>query len=171
MRTFPRTLQPLCSGHSQKGILQHLIPRLCTGGHRGQAWLYLLILGVLCRSTWAYGVPETKDLQRCLENLTHLIEKSDAMLYAPSMDEIKENCDNLTLLCYMWELEMVFIEEQIQDDDTDCISSFTRELKSPEASIGRCPPCEATAQRNSTIFLDNLKTLLKKLLTEVSSPT
>uniref|UniRef100_A0A8C6TZE5 Interleukin n=1 Tax=Neogobius melanostomus TaxID=47308 RepID=A0A8C6TZE5_9GOBI len=111
-----------------------------------QVWLCLLILG-------SYNVT--------------LPQKSDAMLYAPSVDEIKPNCDVPSLKCYMLEVEMVLIEQQIDGNDSNakCIFSFNDKL----LNTVYCPPCEATALRNSTIFLDNLNNILSKIMSNGST--
>uniref|UniRef100_A0A8C6TU31 Interleukin n=1 Tax=Neogobius melanostomus TaxID=47308 RepID=A0A8C6TU31_9GOBI len=97
-----------------------------------------------------------------------LPQKSDAMLYAPSVDEIKPNCDVPSLKCYMLEVEMVLIEQQIDGNDSNakCIFSFNDKCSKPN---GSCPPCEATALRNSTIFLDNLNNILSKIMSNGST--
>uniref|UniRef100_A0A8C6TZB5 Interleukin n=1 Tax=Neogobius melanostomus TaxID=47308 RepID=A0A8C6TZB5_9GOBI len=99
-----------------------------------------------------------------------LPQKSDAMLYAPSVDEIKPNCDVPSLKCYMLEVEMVLIEQQIDGNDSNakCIFSFNDKCSKPNA-CGSCPPCEATALRNSTIFLDNLNNILSKIMSNGST--
>lgn len=133
-----------------------------TDSHRTQVWLCFLILSVLCSITCAYSGPETGPLQDCLNNLKNAIEKSDAMLYAPSINDVEENCESDSLICYMLELEMVLEELEIQDDNASCVSDFIRHINKTQ-NTDRCPPCEAYALKNSTIFLDRLNTLLQKL--------
>uniref|UniRef100_A0AAQ6IPB3 Interleukin n=1 Tax=Anabas testudineus TaxID=64144 RepID=A0AAQ6IPB3_ANATE len=86
--------------------------------------------------------------------------KSDAMLYAPSVDEIKNNCENMSLKCYMLELIMVLDEEEIEDQATKCIISFNEFLQPPNDG---CPACETYSLKNTSTFLDRLKTLLEKM--------
>ncbi|KAJ0033691.1 hypothetical protein NQD34_000798 [Periophthalmus magnuspinnatus] len=159
MRTLPLTVHPTCTGHSQKGVFLQLLS-LCTEAYRGPVWLWLLLLSGLCRPTWASHEPDLGDVQICLKGVTNSIQNSDAKLYAPSVDEIEENCERWFLHCYMLELHMVLSEELIEGDDTDCIAHFL--YNSPKVDTGSCPACEAMALRNSTTFLDNLKSLLEK---------
>uniref|UniRef100_A0AAQ6ILG0 Interleukin n=1 Tax=Anabas testudineus TaxID=64144 RepID=A0AAQ6ILG0_ANATE len=88
------------------------------------------------------------------------LRKSDAMLYAPSVDEIKNNCENMSLKCYMLELIMVLDEEEIEDQATKCIISFNEFLQPPNDG---CPACETYSLKNTSTFLDRLKTLLEKM--------
>lgn len=166
MRTLPLTVHKTCPGHSQKSVLLQLILDLCTEGHQGQVWLCLLILGVLCRCTWAYSGPDPSELQVCLDELTNAIKKSDALLYTPSVDgATKESCHGLLLSCYMLELKMVFFEEQLENDYTNCVFDFIDRLNNNvQAHTGSCPPCEAATLKNSTMFLRNLKDFLEMLM-------
>uniref|UniRef100_A0AAQ6IGE0 Interleukin n=1 Tax=Anabas testudineus TaxID=64144 RepID=A0AAQ6IGE0_ANATE len=91
------------------------------------------------------------------------LRKSDAMLYAPSVDEIKNNCENMSLKCYMLELIMVLDEEEIEDQATKCIISFNEFLQPPNVSSDGCPACETYSLKNTSTFLDRLKTLLEKM--------
>ncbi|KAK7930551.1 hypothetical protein WMY93_006946 [Mugilogobius chulae] len=91
-----------------------------------------------------------------------LKQKSDAKLYTPSVNEIKSNCESWSLKCYMMELEMVMNEEGLSPDkdNVKCILDFANNISS---DIGSCPPCEATALRSITAFLENLESFLQKL--------
>uniref|UniRef100_A0AAQ6I8C0 Interleukin n=1 Tax=Anabas testudineus TaxID=64144 RepID=A0AAQ6I8C0_ANATE len=86
------------------------------------------------------------------------LRKSDAMLYAPS-----NNCENMSLKCYMLELIMVLDEEEIEDQATKCIISFNEFLQPPNVSSDGCPACETYSLKNTSTFLDRLKTLLEKM--------
>lgn len=132
---------------------------LCRESHKTQVWLCFLVLSLLSTSTCATSLPETADLQICLKKLRHSIEKSDAMLYAPSTDDIKDTCKIMSLKCYMLELIMVVREEEVEDNKTDCIFHFSETLH-PEVG---CPPCESYSLKNITIFLDRLNTLLEEM--------
>lgn len=101
-----------------------------------------------------------KDVQLCFNDLKHAIQNSDAMLYAPSINDIKAECKNMSLKCYMLELIMVIDEEEITDHNSDCIKDFNRYLSS-EAIVG-CPRCEAYSLKNITIFLERLCNLLEE---------
>ncbi|KAF0037275.1 hypothetical protein F2P81_010149 [Scophthalmus maximus] len=57
-------------------------------------------------------------------------QKSDAMLYAPSIDDIEENCENVSLKCYMLELIMVLDEEEVKGNKASCILAFNDHLDS-----------------------------------------
>ncbi|XP_060948503.1 interleukin-15-like isoform X2 [Limanda limanda] len=122
--------------------------------------LWFLVLSFLSLSSCA--VEDTTDLRMCITNLRNTIEKSDAMLYSPSIDDIEENCENVSLKCYMLELEMVLDEEEVYDGNASCILAFKERLDS-NSHTGGCPPCEAYSLQNITIFLDRLITLLEKL--------
>lgn len=120
---------------------------------------------------YAASVPGTDIVQTCLEKLKHTIEKSDAMLYAPSRNDYHGNCKNMTLKCYMLELIMVLNEEEIVDNKVDCILDFNAKLledQSDQHNTG-CLPCEAHSLKNITIFLERLKTLLEEITTEGNS--
>uniref|UniRef100_A0A8D3CXJ1 Interleukin n=2 Tax=Scophthalmus maximus TaxID=52904 RepID=A0A8D3CXJ1_SCOMX len=122
-----------------------------------------LLLSFLSISTVAVSVADTADLQFCLGMLKHTIQKSDAMLYAPSIDDIEENCENVSLKCYMLELIMVLDEEEVKGNKASCILAFNDHLDS--GSVG-CRPCEAYSLQNITIFLERLNTLLEKMTTK-----
>lgn len=97
-----------------------------------------------------------------MNNLKSAIEKSDAMLYAPSINDIKADCESISLNCYILELTMVLEELGIRDDNATCVFDFMAEV-SQTTNSGSCPPCEVHALENSTIFLQRLKDLLEKL--------
>ncbi|XP_040893203.1 interleukin-15 isoform X5 [Toxotes jaculatrix] len=117
-------------------------------------------LSSLSISTCAASADNTRPLQFCLKALQNRIEKSDAMLYAPSVNDIKENCENVSLKCYMLELIMVLNEEEVNDTIANCIFNFNDILR--PNTVG-CPPCEAYSLKNITIFLDRLNNLLEKM--------
>ncbi|CAB1436393.1 unnamed protein product [Pleuronectes platessa] len=127
------------------------------GSH--QVWLWFLVLSFLSLSSWAGADAALADLRMCVTNLKNTIEKSDAMLYSPSIDDIEENCENVSLKCYMLELIMVLNEEEVNDGNAGCILAFNERL---DFHPGGCPPCEAYSLQNITIFLDRLNTLLEK---------
>ncbi|XP_008300765.1 interleukin-15 isoform X1 [Stegastes partitus] len=131
---------------------------LCRESHKTQVWLCFLVLSLLSTSTCAQAfVPETADLKICLRDIKKTIEKSDAMLYAPSVNDIKDNCKTMSLKCYILELIMVMDEEEITETTAvDCIFHFNESLQ-PEVG---CPPCESYSLKNITIFLERLNKLL-----------
>uniref|UniRef100_A0A3Q3MFL2 Interleukin n=1 Tax=Mastacembelus armatus TaxID=205130 RepID=A0A3Q3MFL2_9TELE len=102
-------------------------------------------------------------LKTCLQNVQPTIEKSDAMLYAPSINDIKDNCKARSLQCYIFELMMVLDEEEVSGKGEDCIFAFNSTL---QANPDGCPPCEVHALKNITVFLDRLNTLLEKMTQE-----
>uniref|UniRef100_A0A3B3ZGB3 Interleukin-15 n=1 Tax=Periophthalmus magnuspinnatus TaxID=409849 RepID=A0A3B3ZGB3_9GOBI len=121
-------------------------------------WRQIYYIALLCALSYrAFGCQHFYFFRNFLKSSVALKQNSDAKLYAPSVDEIEENCERWFLHCYMLELHMVLSEELIEGDDTDCIAHFL--YNSPK---GSCPACEAMALRNSTTFLDNLKSLLEK---------
>ncbi|CAK6958615.1 interleukin-15-like isoform X1 [Scomber scombrus] len=160
-------LQFTCPGDQRKkGIQFQLTCNVCRESHKTQVWLCFLLLSFLSTSSCS-AHPPLSDLKICVENVKHSIEKSDAMLYAPSTNDIhesKETCTNMMLKCYMLELIMVLDEEGIVSNEADCIIAFSEEHLSPEYNV-HCPPCEAYSLRNITIFLDRLNHLLEKEMT------
>uniref|UniRef100_A0A672YVA5 Interleukin n=1 Tax=Sphaeramia orbicularis TaxID=375764 RepID=A0A672YVA5_9TELE len=155
--------QPTCPGDPPPKRVQFLLTcNQSPDSHRTQVWLCFLILSVLCSIACAYTGPETGGLQQCLENLKNAIEKSDAMLYAPSINDIKEDCESASLRCYMLELKMVLEELEIRDKNAFCVFHFMVAVDMIP-NTGSCPACEAHALKNSTIFLERLNTLLNKL--------
>uniref|UniRef100_UPI0037E6FFAB interleukin-15 n=1 Tax=Semicossyphus pulcher TaxID=241346 RepID=UPI0037E6FFAB len=156
-------VQPTCpGGQREKGVHFQLTCNLCPESHKTQVWLCFLILSCLSTSTCADAVPHLDHLQTCLNDLKPSIEKSDAMLYAPSANNVKENCKKMSLKCYMLELIMVISENEYLEDklETKCILEFNESLL-PEAKVG-CP-CEIHSQKNITIFLERLSNLLKEM--------
>ncbi|XP_041789014.1 interleukin-15-like isoform X2 [Chelmon rostratus] len=120
-------------------------------------------LSVLSTCTCAASVPGTADVQTCLEGLKHAIQKSDAMLYAPSVNDVEDKCKIMSLRCYMLELIMVIDEEEIIDDNNaDCLMDFN-DILPPEANSVGCPPCEAYSLKNITTFLERLNSLLQEM--------
>ncbi|XP_069386821.1 interleukin-15 [Paralichthys olivaceus] len=157
MTTLPLIcVQLLCPGDQRSKSVQFQF-------HNTQGWLWFLVISFLSISTWAVSVADTADLQICLKMLKQTIEKSDAMLYSPSIDDSEENCENMLLKCYMLELIMVLNEEEVKDSRASCILAFNDRLDS--SSVG-CPPCEAYSLQNITIFLDRLNNLLEKKTTQ-----
>lgn len=139
------------------GDQRALTCNLCRESHKTQLWLCFLVLSFLSPSTCsAY-----EDLQNCLDKVKPTIKKSDAMLYAPSTNDIEENCKMMTLNCYMLELLMVLDEENIVGDKVDCIIEFKEKLSNEDNPVG-CPPCEAYSLRNITVFLDRLNHFLEE---------
>ncbi|XP_022058266.1 interleukin-15-like [Acanthochromis polyacanthus] len=156
-------LLPLtCPGEQRtKGSQFQLTCNLCRESHKTQVWLCFLVLSLLSLSTCAHAfVPGTDHLQTCLKDLRKSIENSDAMLYAPSFDDVKDNCKSMSLKCYMLELMMVMDEEEITElTALDCIFHFNESLQ-PEVG---CPPCESYSLQNITVFLKRLNKLLQSM--------
>ncbi|XP_074555190.1 interleukin-15-like [Halichoeres trimaculatus] len=151
-----------------KGIQFQLTCNLYPDSHKTQVWLCFLILSFLSTCTFAVSVRDIAHLQICLEKLKPSIEKSDAMLYAPSTNDVKESCKMISLRCYMLELLMVIDEEDIWDNYTTCISDFSDTL--PKDDPVGCPPCEAYSLKNITNFLERLNKLLNELTVLKSIP-
>ncbi|XP_018546447.1 interleukin-15 isoform X3 [Lates calcarifer] len=133
---------------------------LCRESHKTQVWLCFLVLSFLSIPTCAASGNNVQPLKRCFEMLKHTIQKSDAMLYAPSIDDIPENCTSMALKCYMLEFQMVLDEEEVNDAKATCIFAYN---KIPRPDTVGCPPCEKYSLKNITIFLDRLNTLLEKM--------
>ncbi|XP_070684004.1 interleukin-15 [Pempheris klunzingeri] len=159
--------QPTCPGDKRaKGVPFQLTCNLCQERHTIQVWLCFLVLSFLSTSTYAAStyapsLPDTEDVQICLERLIPAIKKSDAMLYAPLTKD--EDCKIMSLSCYMLELIMVIIEEEIDDNTDHCILEFNENLPHEANSVSGCPPCETYSLQNITVFLDSLKDLLKEM--------
>ncbi|XP_020484315.1 interleukin-15 [Labrus bergylta] len=149
-------------GQRARGDLFLLTCNLCQEGHKTQVWLCFLILSFLGMSTCAVSERDMANLKECLKWIKPSIEKSDALLYAPSANEVEEKCKNMSLKCYMLELKMVIEEEDIRHKKADCIFDFSDTLPS-DANYAGCPPCEAYSLRNITIFLNRLGYLLEDL--------
>ncbi|XP_031132940.1 interleukin-15 isoform X3 [Sander lucioperca] len=109
-------------------------------------------------------VPNTSHAQICLKSLKNAIEKSDAMLYAPSANDVEENCKVMSLRCYIWELLVVIMEEEIVGPKANCIFDFNARL--PKDNFVGCRPCEAYSLKNITVFLDRLNNLLEEMTTQ-----
>ncbi|XP_028273648.1 interleukin-15 isoform X2 [Parambassis ranga] len=155
--TCPRTQRA-------KDVLFQSSCNLCRESHKTQVWLCFLLLSFLSTSTCAtHTSAQIKDLQECVNQVRQTIEKSDVMLYALSIDDIKDNCRVMTLRCYMLELSMVMWEEDVTTNKAGFINLFITELN-PEDG---CPQCETYPLTNITIFLDRIKNLLE-LMTSTS---
>ncbi|XP_071360495.1 interleukin-15 [Trachinotus anak] len=146
-----------------KGIQFQSTCNLCRESHKTQVWLCFLVLSFLSISTCAASKDDTEFFQICLKKLEQSIKKSDAMLYAPSINDIKENCERASLECYVKELMMVLDEEEVPNDRAQCIFNFSDQLH--PNSVG-CQPCEAYSLKNITVFLDRLNTLLEKMTSQ-----
>ncbi|XP_075888864.1 interleukin-15 isoform X1 [Nelusetta ayraudi] len=133
----------------------------CRESSRSQVWLPLLLLSFVSAYACVASELRTEDLKPCLTGLRNAIEKSDAMLYSPSPNDIQENCKNMSLRCYMLELMMVIDEEDITGKNADCITDFSDML--PKEHLTDCPPCEAYSLKNITIFLERLNNLLEEM--------
>lgn len=163
--TLPVILtQTTCHGEQPaKGVQFQSVCNLCRDSHKTQVWLCFLVLSFFSTYISAASVTSQniKDVQVCFNNLKHAIQNSDAMLYAPSINDVKAECKNMSLKCYMLELMMVIDEEEIVDDNSKCIMYFNQHLSS-EANIVGCPRCEAYSLKNVTIFLERLRNLLEE---------
>ncbi|XP_034043724.1 interleukin 15, like isoform X2 [Thalassophryne amazonica] len=123
---------------------------LCRLSHTTQAWLCFFVLSAA-------------EVSMCLDNMSDIIKKSDALLYTPSINDIEENCIISSFSCYMLELEVIFFEQDIvENEDVDCIFHYKDALPS-ETHSASCQPCEAYALKNTTVFFNSLKALLEEL--------
>ncbi|KAM8879436.1 interleukin-15 [Spinachia spinachia] len=170
MTVFPVTHVEGYPGHLSASVQFQSTCPLFRESHKTRVWLRFLVLSLLSTSTCAAPRPAIfLHLQSCLgtENLKKAFEKSDAMLYAPSTNEVKENCKTMLLKCYILELVMVIDEERIEDKNAHCILDFNDLLDeiNNKASVYTvdCPPCEGYSLRNITIFLERLDSLLQEL--------
>ncbi|CAJ1052461.1 interleukin-15-like [Xyrichtys novacula] len=130
-----------------KCIQFQLACNLCSESHKTQVWLCFLILSLLSSCSSAVSVRDITHLQICLDRLKPYIQK---------------DCKMMSLQCYMLELKMVTVEEEIMDERSDCIFDFY-DILPPEATYVGCPPCEAYPLKNITIFIEQLSKLLKEL--------
>ncbi|XP_078118517.1 interleukin-15 isoform X1 [Sander vitreus] len=160
-------IQPTYPGDLQaKGVHFQSTCNLCRDSHKTQVWLCFLVLSFLSTSTSAafVPVPNTSHAQSCLKSLKNAIEKSDAMLYAPSANDVEKNCKVMSLRCYIWELLVVIMEEEIVGPKANCIFDFNARL--PKDNFVGCRPCEAYSLKNITVFLDRLNNLLEEMTTQ-----
>ncbi|XP_034043726.1 interleukin 15, like isoform X4 [Thalassophryne amazonica] len=133
-----------------KGAQFLLSCSLCRLSHTTQAWLCFFVLSAA-------------EVSMCLDNMSDIIKKSDALLYTPSINDIEENCIISSFSCYMLELEVIFFEQDIvENEDVDCIFHYKDALPS-ETHSASCQPCEAYALKNTTVFFNSLKALLEEL--------
>ncbi|XP_063331289.1 interleukin-15-like isoform X2 [Pelmatolapia mariae] len=162
MTALPVILFQLTCHRDQRarGFQIQLTCKLCRESHKTQVWLCLLVLSLLSTPTCANSVSEAGDLQICLNNLIHNVKKSDAMLYAPRIQDFPDFCTKTVLKCYMLELIMVLHEEEIRDDSVNCVYDFNDNL---QTTIVGCPACETYTLQNITTFMDRLMDLLQKL--------
>ncbi|XP_027138687.1 interleukin-15 isoform X2 [Larimichthys crocea] len=125
MKALPVIIvQPAClRDHRAKGVQFQLTCNLCRESHKTQVWLCFLVLSFLSIHTCVAAVPGTAEVLLCLEGVKQEIQKSDAMLYAPSASSA---------------------------DD--------------KVKVG-CPPCEAYALKNITVFLERLNNLFQEINT------
>ncbi|GLD52135.1 zinc finger protein 330 [Lates japonicus] len=144
----------------RKGVQFQSTCNLCRESHKTQVWLCFLVLSFLSIPTCAASGNDIQPLKRCFEKLKHTIQKSDAMLYSPSIDDIPENCTTMALKCYMLEFQMVLDEEEVHDAKATCIFAYNKR-RHPD-TVG-CLPCEKYSLKNITIFLDRLNTLFEKI--------
>ncbi|XP_070845937.1 interleukin-15-like [Chaetodon trifascialis] len=156
-------VQPTCPRDPRtNGVQLQSTCNLCRESLKTQVWLCFLVLSFVSTFACAASVPGTADVQTCLDELKSAIQKSDAMLYAPSVNDVEEKCKVMSLRCYMLELIMVLDEEEIFDNNADCLMDFNDELP-PEANSVGCPPCEAYSLKNITTFLERLESLLQEM--------
>ncbi|XP_074485489.1 interleukin-15 [Sebastes fasciatus] len=151
--------RPVILVQSTKDVQFQSTCNLCRESHKTQVWLCFLVLSFL--STFTCAAPGLPTIQICLNRLKDAIERSDAMLYAPSSNDVEEKCKMMSLRCYMLELMMVIIEEDIKGSKANCIFDFNERL--PEAKHVGCPPCEAYSLKNITVFLERLNNLLQEM--------
>uniref|UniRef100_A0A4W5NE21 Interleukin n=1 Tax=Hucho hucho TaxID=62062 RepID=A0A4W5NE21_9TELE len=126
--------------------------------------------------THGMTINDVRELQSDLKKLKSTIEESDACLYAPTNDDIyNDNCIFKFMHCYLLELEVVLIEDmQVTDNYHKEIKTSTYHLKKQlekherQYNRSRCSPCEAQRVANSTIFLQNLESLLERIGQTVS---
>ncbi|XP_067106650.1 interleukin-15 isoform X2 [Osmerus mordax] len=117
---------------------------------------------------WTY-YQKLKELQEILKETKEIIEKSDALVYAPVFDNIPESCSKMFLKCYLLDLEIILQEEEMLDV-TYCrshnIRSFIEDCSTLFTfSSENCLPCESEIV-NTTIFIERLDELLKAMMSE-----
>ncbi|XP_070780033.1 interleukin-15 [Enoplosus armatus] len=162
-------VQTTCPGDPRaKGVQFQSTCNLCRESHKTQVWLCFLVLSFLSTSACAASVPGTEIVQKCLDMLKPTIEKSDAMLYAPSTNDVEENCKMMSLRCYIMELIMVLNEEEVKDNKVNCIFDFNKTLDQQANYVG-CPPCEAYSLKDITMFLHRLNNLLEEFTSKTHS--
>uniref|UniRef100_A0A3Q2TJ57 Interleukin n=1 Tax=Fundulus heteroclitus TaxID=8078 RepID=A0A3Q2TJ57_FUNHE len=75
-----------------------------------------------------------------------------------------EMCTHKVLQCYMLELKVIFQEEKVDINKTECILIFDERLE-PEVSLCR-HKCEVYPLENSTTFYNKFKGILESLTSE-----
>ncbi|XP_005932393.1 uncharacterized protein LOC102301656 isoform X1 [Haplochromis burtoni] len=146
---------------AKRGFQIQLTCKVCRESHKTQVWLCLLVLSLLSTPTCANSVNEAGDLRICLNDLIHNVKKSDAMLYAPGIEDFPDFCKKMVLKCYMLELIMVLDEEEIERGSQECVRDFNYNLQTTKND--RCPACETYTLQNITTFMDRLMDLLENL--------
>nr|UOV22687.1 interleukin 15 [Oostethus manadensis] len=150
------------------GTQQRVRAHLCRDRHTTQVWLCVCVLSILTTASCALTVSQSADVQQCVSSLRPSIENSDAMLYAPSMNDIHVKCHLLTLECYVKELLMVIDEEDVENTYVYCILHFNDTLHDEilTSTPVSCPPCEAHTLGNISTFLSRLNTLLEAIASQ-----
>uniref|UniRef100_I3KLG7 Uncharacterized protein n=1 Tax=Oreochromis niloticus TaxID=8128 RepID=I3KLG7_ORENI len=127
-----------------RGFQIQLTCKLCRESHKTQVWLCLLVLST------------SGETNENVYLFLNSFQKSDAMLYAPRIQDFPDNCTEMVLNCYMLELKMVLREEEIEDNLQECVHDFNSNLQ-PSFS------CETYTLQNITTFMERLMDLLQKL--------
>uniref|UniRef100_A0A3B4G1Q1 Interleukin n=1 Tax=Pundamilia nyererei TaxID=303518 RepID=A0A3B4G1Q1_9CICH len=151
MTALPVILFQLTCHRDQRarGFQIQLTCKVCRESHKTQVWLCLLVLSTSGETN---------------ENVYLFLiscQKSDAMLYAPRIEDFPDFCKKMVLKCYMLELIMVLDEEEIGRGSQECVRDFNYNLQTTKNDL--CPACETYTLQNITTFMDRLMDLLQNL--------
>uniref|UniRef100_A0A669CGX8 Uncharacterized protein n=1 Tax=Oreochromis niloticus TaxID=8128 RepID=A0A669CGX8_ORENI len=135
--------------------LTTLHPESCHSLDKGLFFFFYStnFLGIL---TWLVVRSTSGETNENVYLFLNSFQKSDAMLYAPRIQDFPDNCTEMVLNCYMLELKMVLREEEIEDNLQECVHDFNSNLQ-PSFS------CETYTLQNITTFMERLMDLLQKL--------
>ncbi|KAK6324738.1 hypothetical protein J4Q44_G00040800 [Coregonus suidteri] len=149
-----------------------------------ELWNWFLVLSCLSATTrlpiagaaetHGMTISDVRELQSSLKTLKSTIEESDACLYAPTNDDIyNDNCIFKFMHCYLLELEVILIEDMqvtvdYHEETKTNIYHLKKNLEEHQYNRSSCSPCEAQRVANTTIFLQNLEDLLKRIGNTVS---
>ncbi|XP_018591332.2 interleukin-15 isoform X2 [Scleropages formosus] len=83
-------------------------------------WITFFALSCLSTSmplAEANKVQELLELQHWIQELEPQLQGSDATLYAPTNQDVTEDCVPAAMQCYLLELEVIMFEKDVEDKD------------------------------------------------------
>ncbi|CAB1327279.1 unnamed protein product, partial [Coregonus sp. 'balchen'] len=133
-----------------------------------ELWNWFLVLSCLSATTrlpiagaaetHGMTISDVRELQSSLKTLKSTIE---------------DNCIFKFMHCYLLELEVILIEDMqvtvdYHEETKTNIYHLKKKLEEHQYNRSSCSPCEAQRVANTTIFLQNLEDLLKRIGNTVS---